>query len=509
MSKIYFFITCFFAFLCNLSAQNKSDYIWVFPSNFEPSEGIEGSILDFNGGHVTISESLFATELGSSYSMINDRNTGELLFYTGGCEIVNKEHEIMENGDDFNSGQIHDLLCEDFSGQYPARNMVITLPSGYDGNKFHLISKPFYEPEEAPHTFDKILLTTIDMSFNEGLGKVMEKNVVSFEGVDLLGSYLTACKHQNGKDWWVIQMEEMTNRYLIFLLDESGFQYHHDHEEGYAFGERSSSTGHATFSPDGSIFAFYNPHDDLIVFDFDRESGELSNYRKVDAENSTQGNENRGSVAISPNSRFAYLASDRMMYQVDLWESDLQGSLELIAEWDGFQDPLIVGLTNVILGPDCRMYVGTGSGSFHLGVIYEPDLKGQDCLFVQHDLELPSPKSRGSMPNFPHFRIDEEEPCDKGITLSDNPVYISMQQNIYTFPNPTSGEISFKFEIPLRSGAILNVHDAMGQLVHIEPIKKAMISKMIDVRSFHSGLYYYQLIGPNGIIGNGSFVKER
>ena len=492
----------------SLIAQDKSDYTWVFPSDFLPSFGIEGSILDFNQGHVTISESLFATELGSSYSMISDRNSGELLFYTGGCEIIDSSNQIMENGDQFNAGLIHDGFCEDFRGQYPALNMVITLPSGYHEDFYYLISKPFYEPEEAAHTFDKILMTSVDMSLNEGKGKVIQKNKIVYEGVDFLGSYLTACRHQNGKDWWIIQMEEMTNRYLVFLLDDTGFSFHHDHIEGYVFGDRSSSTGHATFSSDGSIFALYNPHDDLIVFDFDRSAGGLSNYRKVDADNSTQFNELAGSVAISSNNRFAYLASDRMMYQVDLWEDDLQSSLKLIAEWDGFQDPLNVGLANAILGPDCRIYVGGGSGSFHLGVIHEPDLKGQDCMFKQHDLEIPSPKSRGSMPNFPHFRIDETEPCDKGITLASTPIYTATQQRIHTFPNPTQGQISFELEIPLRSKAVLNVYNAMGQLVHIESIKKAMISKVIDVTLFRSGIYYYQLMGAKGIIGSGSFIKS-
>ena len=202
------------------------------------------------------------------------------------------------------------------------------------------------------------------------------------------------------------------------------------------------------------------------------------------------------------------MSSDLLLYQVDLWETDLQSSLELIAEWDGFQDPLVVGFTNVVLGPDCRMYVGTGSGSFHLGVIYEPDLKGQQCLFVQHDLVLPSPKSRGSMPNFPHFRIDEDQPCDRGITLSDREIAMIEDNRIQVYPNPSDDQVTFLFKTPLTERMELRIYDALGMEQIKHSIRASLISSQIDVSSLSSGIYYYHLVGKDTRTISGSFVKK-
>jgi hypothetical protein len=43
---------------------------------------------------------------------------------------------------------------------------------------------------------------------------------------------------------------------------------------------RSSASGTAKFSPDGTKYAIYNYYDQLHVYDFDRETGHLSNHQK-------------------------------------------------------------------------------------------------------------------------------------------------------------------------------------------------------------------------------------
>ncbi|MDO8368948.1 MAG: hypothetical protein Q7T20_19275 [Saprospiraceae bacterium] len=42
---------------------------------------------------------------------------GNLIFYTSGCYVVNAAHEIMENGDSINPGNVQQYICP--SGHSP------------------------------------------------------------------------------------------------------------------------------------------------------------------------------------------------------------------------------------------------------------------------------------------------------------------------------------------------------------------------------------------------------
>ena len=55
----------------------------------------------------------------------------------------------------------------------------------------------------ADYTANYLYLTTIDMNLNSGKGQVTSKNVIKIQ--DTLNSgRITACKHGNGRDWWII-----------------------------------------------------------------------------------------------------------------------------------------------------------------------------------------------------------------------------------------------------------------------------------------------------------------
>ncbi len=63
---------------------------------------------------------------------------------------------------------------------------------------FHLRADLDFYPNCIVRDF---LLTTIDMNANQGLGKVVEKNLPV-----LTGCFQVACanRHANGRDWWLL-----------------------------------------------------------------------------------------------------------------------------------------------------------------------------------------------------------------------------------------------------------------------------------------------------------------
>ena len=55
----------------------------------------------------------------------------------------------------------------------------------------------------------EIYYSVIDISLNGGLGEVISKNNIALTG--LFGWGLSACKHANGRDWWVFAFNDCAN----------------------------------------------------------------------------------------------------------------------------------------------------------------------------------------------------------------------------------------------------------------------------------------------------------
>ncbi len=146
-----------------------------------------------------------------------------------------------------------------------------------------------------------------------------------------------------------------------------------------------SNPGQAVFTPDGSKYIIFNAYNKCLIYDFDRTTGNLSNLQRVNPQDS-------GifvGVAVSPNSRFAYLTAKYDLYQVDLWEDDIQSTLTHIAHIDNFQDPYFYSTFSLAqLAPDCRIYIVNGGTNNYLHVINKPNEKGKACDFRQHSFYL-------------------------------------------------------------------------------------------------------------------------
>ncbi len=496
-----------FAFLFlisqNVVAQDKSDYTWVFGGDITDSlDNYEGSIIDFTNNTRTTHYQEILIPMGVTNSSIADRETGRLLFYTNGCSIMDSIHNIMLNGNNINPGEIHNDFCNE-GLNFPQFNTTIILDDPVNSSTYHVFHQNRV-PKTAP-SFG-LLYSQVKTDLNNGLGEVTQKNEILIDYLTLQGSYVSACRKPNNEGWWLMVMEHLNNDLFLFSVDTNGINLKDTLKQNIPFSQTISSSGHSCFSPDGSTYAWYNPYDEFHVYDFDRINGTISNYRHVDVPEYNNGNEFTGAVSISPSSQFAYLSSDGQMYQVDLWSDNLQQSLTFIAEWDGFGDPFPNTFSSIMHGPDCKMYVASGAGVKHLGIIHYPDNKGIDCEFRQHDLELPWHKSSGNVPNFPHFRTDEEEPCDDQIS---NTSFIAHYPSfkITATPNPTSDQIYFSFPEVILGKSTIQIYDSMGKLIKQIAVRKYLLSKNANVSDIPSGIYYFKLVSNSKTKGSGSFVK--
>jgi len=226
----------------------------------------------------------------------------------------------------------------------------------------------------------------------------------------------------------------------------------------------------------------------LRLYDFDRSSGEFSNFKHIPFEEPEV--VEFASCEWSPNSRFLYLASQDSLLQVDTWEENLNDGTRLIDIYNGIADPLSTQFFMSALGPDCRIYIRPGSSSYSFHVINKPDELGVACDFQQQAIKMPHLTSTGSFPNFPRFRVDEEEKCDPSI-LSAFGEDIYWRRDMLAYPNPASNYVNVDIpEQVLGDVYIINIEGVVVR--QLENIIATTIE--LDVSDLSTGIYSVEFV---------------
>ncbi len=493
-------------FICQtLCAQSKGDYYWIFSNNSTSDPGFEAYFFDFNSSDTLVPlTSIVPIKTRGLNASICDAN-GNLLMYSNGCTVVDKNHQIMPNGRHLNNGDYFEMLGDSCFNGYLGKQDIMILPDpGYEQG-YYILHKPIMPPENP--MYRELRYSYVDIALNNDRGEVLEKNIVISDSLKLMSRYLTAINHSNGVDFWILQPIDQGNQYLTLLLTENGFESKIIQEVGPNFHWNASGSGTSVFSPDGKLYAFYNKDDNLFLYDFDRNTGVLSNLRQLVLKTNTPNAGYFSSVEFSPNSRFAYVAVLDSLWQVDTWEADLKDGLELIDVWDGTMDPFATTFTVMALAPNCKIYMASGSGTNTYHVINKPNEKGKACDFVQRGIQLPYTSSLGNMPNFPRFRVDEEDKCDPTITsVFGKDVFY--RRDLKAYPNPMHDFLTV--EIPENRSGRLFLFDLNGQLVW-QGVGQRSETKQIDFSFLEAGVYSLEFIpdkNPGSLLWTKQIVKQ-
>jgi len=503
--KIYilasFICIYFFAF------GQKYDYIWLwgYESNLN-LEGVETVIGDFNNIPPTFSYFPTQASIRSSSAMISDV-FGHLLFYTNGCSIFNTEFEIMENGDGINPGEVHDLQCNEPGLGYTAGSQsCLILPHPENSNQYFLFHKHIiyeYEPEFDVIT-DILYYSLIDVSLDNGKGSVIEKNIPVIPQRLTYGQ-LTAVKHNNGKDWWIITAAQEENKYYRFLLTAQHLELFPTQEIGI----EANDGGQAVFTPDGEKYIRYNSQDGVFIFDFDRQNGLLSNFIHLPVESEGLGN----GVAVSPNSRFLYVSAKDTLFQFDLEAEDVFSSGKIVGLYDGYLSPFPTQFHNAQLAPDCKVYINSFATVDVLHVIHDPDELGIACNFEQHAIQLPF-NHLGSLPHFPNYRLgplvegeDPPPPCEPVVAAEEAGLFSGPKA--YIFPNPAPGYFKVVFEEALRRPGRVILYNALGQAVLEVALEAGGREFRVELSGVAPGMYFYSMFRDGELVRGGKLVVAR
>lgn len=471
-----------FAFFSSVSAQLKHDYVWTigYGKLIKNSQGTQfgGIIMDFNS--VPPSLTLQSYIVDRPRAAISDKS-GNLVAYTNGCTVLNRNHDVMVNGDTLNPGDVFNEFCPN-AGDYPLWQPCIFLPKPDSDSLYYLFhlrdDDYFWNPMN-------LLYSIIDASADGGNGAVVSKNNVVLSDSIYLNNYVTATQHGNGQDWWVIVPRRFSNNVHVTLLSPEGVAYKgmQDFDQFNLPVDTASCCSQSGMSADGSKY-FRNSPESLMMWDFDRCNGQLSNPVRLDWDSVPFGG---GGVAVSPNSRFLYLTSGGTVQQYDLEAPNLAESMQIVAIYDGTIAFNIASFFQMMRGPDGKIYICTSNDNDVWHIIHNPNELGIACNVEQHAIWLPSLSSI-LMPNFANYNLGPlNPPCDTTGGVGTSQAY-AVPQTLKIAPNPTKGFTDVA--LPTNSGGTLAVYNANGEKITSLPIIPGLLNTRLDLESFPAGFYW-------------------
>jgi len=495
----------------------KSDYNWILGYSSGAAGGAVWGIshLSFNGiSFDTIYNGnqldLTIHETNTSQSDID----GNLLYYFDGYHVVGANHQLLPKGDSLN-------CCEaDFLNTYPQGQIAIqgaiSIPFINIDNellsKYYLFHRPFNFQNGNPVHYESRY--SIVNKSNESY-QVSQKDVPFFSDTLSYGN-ITAVRHANGRDWWVIQKKRNKNKYFVFLVSPDTVKLVHSLTKGYF---NKLIFGQYNFTPDGTKYIQaglddyineYKMH--IQIFDFDRCTGLLSNPQLitfVDSSGSVS-----SSAAVSPNSRYLYVASRFKIWQFDLHATDILASKTVVAEIDTFYQQ--IGTINwgmsfvwMQLGPDNKIYICAGIPSY-LHTIDNPDVGGIGCNVNQHSFKMPTLNAY-SMPNFPNYRLGpiDGSPCDTlGIDNLTN-INDKLDNNtepVKLYPNPATDYITL-FVPRITEQWQFTLYDIQGrEVLHVN---SRGAFRSINISHLAQGMYLWKLVYEDGKVENGKVIIQK
>lgn len=443
--------------------------------------------LDFNSSF-SISYQSRPMNFGATVATLSD-SSGNLQFYSNGVYVANRNDSTMLNGDNLNpSFYTSNQASLNFGLELLQANIVLPHPG--DFNRYYLFHCTLDTLNAQGVLYSKyIYYSEIDMSLDGGLGAVFSKNTILLEDSINQGGF-SACKHGNGRDWWIVSHQLNSDQFIKFLLTPDGISGPFRQAIGSV---RVGFNPTSVFSKDGSRYTYIGADQDAEVFDFDRCTGVFSNCRKGTVPH-WQG---FLSGALSASGRYLYVTNIDSVFQFDLNSIPLDSGKTLIAVWDSTYDPSGPPYATLFhtarLAPDNRIYISTGNTTRYLHVILFPDSASILCTLQQHAIILPT-YNDNSLPYHPNYFANAlgGSICD---TLGlPNAIDVSLHNttDAQIFPNPFHDRFYFRGEHS--SGITFRIFNSLGRELPLSANKVGSDYYYFVTDHLENGIYFLETI---------------
>jgi hypothetical protein len=470
-----------------LFAQYKNNK-WLLGYDNDYPLPFNGSKLIFYQDSVAVSYDPRSMWIIGCYSGLSAQDDSWFV-YTNGKAVCNKNHDTLVNGGGLSPGG-----STSWSVGLPVLGMASIIPAQNNGNLLYLFHENIFSgvpPFPSQPRALQLYYTVIDPTAGNH-GTVLLKNQIILDDTLEIGN-LTACRHANGRDFWLLVKKYHSTSYYSILITPNGPSVINQQS---VQGTINIIGGQGSFSTDGSYFATFDNNSQLRIYDFDRCTGLLSNYRTKFITYGVA-----GSLSFSPNSRFLYISKPDSLWQFDMQSTDVLASQTFIAKYDGYVDSTI-GVANAFWfhwpGPDGKIYMSATNSSRVLHVINNPDEPGLACNFQQHAVHFPT-YNNGTTPTYVNLNLFQVpgSVCDS-LEVGGNELIIA-NSSLKIRPNPSNGIFSIEY-IPQRVNGMLYVYDIAGKEVYREYVSPFSSIKNLDLsNTLMRGIFAVKLVFGDSI----------
>ncbi len=384
------FIVILWAVAFSASAQKQAAN-WYFGEN-------AGLQFDLDNKRVNVVRDGQLNTREGCASISDDR--GNLLFYTDGVTIWNKNHDIMPNGTGLH-------------GDSSSAQSGIIVPNPEDPNIYYVFT--------VDNFIDQVNFglnySIVDISLNEGLGEVTTKNVNLLRNCsEKITAVVRDCL--DGSIWLLTFASAdgtipFYDTFHAFEVSSSGVNLNSVKSSfPISIGD---ARGYLKLSPDGKRLACANVSDGMYVYDFDTSTGSVSNQKLIALNGSNNAIYPYG-IEFSPDSNLLYINASNdyfdpenptnannplnhfaSLFQFDLREDDLQMTETVLDERNLYRGALQLGPDGRIYRALSESYIGGLGG---LSVIEKPNEIGQFCEYRHDVISLSPAKSSQGLPPF-------------------------------------------------------------------------------------------------------------
>ncbi|MBP6401936.1 MAG: T9SS type A sorting domain-containing protein [Saprospiraceae bacterium] len=469
---IILFLTC-----CKLNAQVISyDYSWPFGQG--SGIGTKSCNLNFASGSPVVDTVDRIMALYATVGSISDQN-GAIKFSSNGCFVLNSADDTLQNGSGLNPNNCTNLFCQ--SG-LPSNDANLILPDPGNAQRFFLFHAPCSQVNVNQLEF--LYYSIIDMTLDSGRGAVVNKNTL-INPQYIIGEFMTATKHGNGRDWWIICHGMNSDLFYEYLLTPAGVQGPFNQHCGWVFD--NPGWGNVRFSHDGSKLICGSQYAKIRLFDFDRCTGLIS----ANVQFSKPYPNDFCFISTSQDSHFLYSVDLEHIIQYDLTAPNIDSTAIIVATYDGFiaTDSLHhTYFSAPQLAVDGKIYFPAYGGTNYMHIIDQPEQQGLACNVIQHAIELPC--ALGFPPNFPNYRLGAltGSTCDS--LVIDGITSIPASNLFHIYPNPVKGE-QFTISYPqLKQDVQLEIYNLFGSKLNETILPSGSWSMKISVENLSGGVYF-------------------
>lgn len=330
---------------------------WCFGRNMK---------LDFNSGIPVVSNQSALRSLEGAASVADC--VGDLLFYTDGITVFNKNHSIMVNGNDLKG----------VSYPYTSSQSAVIVKRPKSSSIYYIFTSS---------DKDGISYSIVNMQANNGLGAIIQKNT----NLSLKTSEkLAVTYHSNEEDIWVATHYDNSNQYEVFKVTKTGVSS--NSVISNTGPKHTGSHGDMKFNQQGTkIGAVVQDQGLVSIADFNSSTGRVVNsFGIIEKYGSPHG------VDFSPDGNYMYVSSWYIgggIYQL----GTAQGNISALKNGINISGNF-VPRGSLQLAPDGKIYI-TDESSSYISVIEFPNNYGALANFNREGILVTSNRLTWELPN--------------------------------------------------------------------------------------------------------------